>query len=69
MRDPEEKLKLLDRIKAKPAKSVTEMTNSLQFKSQAMAFASSSSGNKPFTVKEDVQLQKDLPKTKRKNCG
>ena len=48
---PEAKLILLVFIKAKPAMSVTEMTESLQFRSQAMAFASSSSGNKPFTVK------------------
>ena len=34
--------------------SVIEMTESLQFRSQAMAFASSSLGNKPFTVKEEV---------------
>ena len=54
LRDPEAKLRLLDGIKAKPAMSVTEMTESLQFRSQAMAFASSSSGNKPFTVKEEV---------------
>ena len=46
--------------------SVTEMTDSLQFRSQAMAFASSSSGNMPFNVKEEVQLQKDLLKTKKK---
>ena len=30
------------------------MIESLQFRSQAMAFASSSSGNKPFTMKEDI---------------
>ena len=34
--------------------SVTEMTESLQFRSQAMAFESFSSGNKPFTVKDEV---------------
>ena len=39
MRGPEAKLRLLDGIKAKPAMSVTEMTESLQFRSQAMAFA------------------------------
>ena len=50
----EAKLRLLDGIKAKPAMSVNEMTESLQFRSQAMAFASSSSGNKPFNVKEEV---------------
>ena len=56
LRDPEAKLRLLDGINAKPALSVTEMTENLQFRSQAMAFASSSSGNKPFTVKEEVGL-------------
>ena len=30
------------------------MTENLQSRSQAMAFANSSSGNKPFTVKEEV---------------
>ena len=29
-------------------------TESIKFRSQAMAFASSSSGTKPFTVKEEV---------------
>ena len=52
--DPEAKLRLLDGINAKQAMSVTEMIESLQFRSQAMAFASSSSGNKHFTVKEKV---------------
>ena len=50
LREPEAKLRLLDGIKAKPAMSAIEMTESLLFRSQAMAFASSSSGNKPFTV-------------------
>ena len=54
MRDPEAKLRLLDGIKAKTAMSVTEMTKNLQFRSQAVAFASSSSVNKPFNVKEEV---------------
>ena len=55
LRDPEAKLtRLLDGIKAKPAISVTEMIESLQFRSQAMAFAGSSSGNKPFTAKEEL---------------
>ena len=52
LRDPEAKLRLLDGINAKPAMSVTEITKSLQFRSQAMAFASFSLGNKSFTVKE-----------------
>ena len=54
LRDPEAKLRLLDGIKAKPTMSITEMTKNLTFGSQEMAFASSSSGKKPFTVKEEV---------------
>ena len=51
LRDPEAKLRLLDGIKAM---SNTEMTENLQFRSKAMAFASSSSSKKPFTLKEEV---------------
>ena len=40
------------------------MTESLQFRSQAMAFPSSSSGNMPFTVKEEVGF--NFKKTFRK---
>ena len=75
MRDPEAKVRLLDGIKAKPAMSVTEMTESLQFRSQAMAFASSSAGNKPFNVKEEIGFRKPNEKiTANKNnmstrCG
>ena len=64
MSDPEAKLRLLDGMKAKPAMAITEMTESVQFRSQAMAFASSSSGNKPITVKEEVGFK--LKKTFRK---
>ena len=64
LRDPEAKLRLLDGFKAKPATSVTEMTKNLQFRSQAMAFAFSSSGNKSFTVKEEVGF--NFKKTFRK---
>ena len=64
LRDPEAKLRLPNGIKAKPAMSVTEVTESLQFRSHAMAFASSSSGNKPFTVKEEVGF--NFKKTFRK---
>ena len=53
LRDPEAKLRLLDDIKIKTTMSITEMTKSLQFRSRAMDFASSSSGNKPFIVKEE----------------
>ena len=54
LRDPEAKPRLLDGIKAKPTMSITEMTKSLQFRIEAMIFGSSSSGNKPFTVKKEV---------------
>ena len=56
LRDLEEKLRLLDGIKTKPVMSVTEMTESLQFKSQAIGFERLSSGNLPFTVKEEVEF-------------
>ena len=62
LRDPEAELP--DGIKAKPAMSVTEGTESLQFRSQAMASASSSSGNKFFTVKKEIGF--DFKKTFRK---
>ena len=51
LRDPEAKLRLLDGIKTKPTMSLSEMTESLQFRSQAMAFASSSTGIRPFVIK------------------
>ena len=54
LRDPESKLRLLDGIKTKPTMSLSEMTESLQFRSQAMAFASSSMGNRPIVIKEEV---------------
>ena len=70
LRDLQAKLRLLDGTKAKPAMSVTELTLSLLFRSQAMAFATSSSGYKPFHVKESwVHLQNDYLKTKRKIYG
>ena len=64
LRDPEAKLRLLDGMKAKPAMLVTEVTESLQFRCQAMAVASSSSGNKPSNVKEIVGF--NFKKTFRK---
>ena len=47
------------------------MTESLQFRSQAMAFASSSSGNKPFTVREVVgfNFRKTFRKPNEKNMA
>ena len=62
--DPEAKHRLLDGIKAKAAMSATEMTKSLEFRIQAMVFASCSSGNKSFTVKEEVGF--NFKKTFRK---
>ena len=53
-RDPEAKLRLLDGIKTKPTTSLSEMTESLQCRSQSMAFPSSSTGNRPFVKKEEV---------------
>ena len=48
----------------------SEMTKSLQFRSQEMAFASSWSRNKPVTGysegRNGIQLQKDLQKTEWK---
>ena len=64
LRDPEAKLRLLDGIKTKPTMSLSEMTQSLQFRSQAMALASSSTGNRPFVLKEEVRY--NVKKTFRK---
>ena len=64
LRDLEAEIGLIDGIKAKPAMSVTEMTESLQFRSPAMAFASSSSANKRFIVKKEVGF--NFKKTFRK---
>ena len=48
--------------------SVTKMTENLHFRSQAMAFASSSLGKKPFNVKEEVgfNFKKTFRKPKEK---
>ena len=54
LRNPEAKFRLLDGIKSKPTMSLSEMTESLQFRSQAMAFASSSTGIRFFVIKEKV---------------
>ena len=34
--------------------SLSELTENVQFRSQAMAFVSSSTGNRPFVIKEEV---------------
>ena len=54
LRYPEAKLRLPDGIEAKPAMSVTEMTENLPLRSEAMTFASSLSVNKHLNVKEEV---------------
>ena len=64
LRDPEATLRILDGIKAIPTISISEMIENLKFRRQAMAFASSSSGNMPFTVKEEVRF--NFKKTFRK---
>ena len=71
MREPEAKLRLLDSIKTKPTMSLSELTESLQFRSQAMAFASSSTGNRQFVIKEEVgySFQKTFRKPSEKFTG
>ena len=56
LRGPEAEFWILDGIKAKAALSVAEMTENLQFRSQAITFASSSSGDQTFIVKEEVMF-------------
>ena len=70
-RDPEAKLRLLDGIKTKPTMSLSEMSESLQFRSQAMVFASSSTGNRPFVIKEEVgyNFKKTFRKPSEKFTG
>ena len=71
MRDPEAKLRLLEGIKTKPTMFLSEMTENLQFRSQAMAFASYSTGNRPFVIKEEVgyKFKKPLRKPSGKFTG
>ena len=71
LRELEEKLRLLDVIKAKSTMSFSEMAESLQFRSQEMAFASSSTGNKPSMVKEKVgyNFRKTFRKPSEKFSG
>ena len=54
LRDPEAKLRPVDGIKTKPTMTLSEMTESLQFRSQAMAFASSSTEYMLVTKKKKV---------------
>ena len=71
LRDPEAKLRLLDGIKTTPTMSLSEMTENLQFRSQAMVFASSSIGNRPFVIKEEVgyNFKKTFRKPSEKFTG
>ena len=51
--------------------SLAEMTENLQFRSQAMAFASSSTGNRPLVKKEEVgyNFKKTIRKSSEKFTG
>ena len=50
--------------------SLSEMTENIQFRSQAMAFASSSTGNKPFVIKEvGYNFKKTFRKPSEKFTG
>ena len=51
--------------------SLSKMTDNLQFRSQAMAFASSSTGNRPFVKKEEVgyNFKKTFRKPSEKFTG
>ena len=51
--------------------SVSEMTASLQFRSQTMTFASSSSGNTPFRVEVEIEytFKKTFGKANEKFYG
>ena len=71
LRDPEAKLRLLDGIKTKQTMSLSEMTESLQFRSQAIAFASFSTVNRPFVIKEEVgyNFKKTFRKPSEKLTG
>ena len=54
LRDHEAKPRPVVGIKIKPAMTLSEMTERLLFRSEAMAFASFSPGNIPVTAKEEV---------------
>ena len=71
LRDSGAKLRLLDGIKAKLTMTRSEVTKSLQFRREATAFASSSTGNKPDMVKEEVgyNFKKTLRKSSEKFTG
>ena len=71
LRDPEAKLRLLDGIIIKPTISLSQMTESLQFRSQTMFFASSATGNRPFVIKEELgyNFKKTFRKPSEKFTG
>ena len=54
LREPEAKLRLMEGIKTKSTMTISKMTESLLFRSQALVFAISSIGKKPVRVKQDV---------------
>ena len=71
LRDPEAKLRQLDGITTEPTISLSKMTESLQLRSQAMAFASSSTGKRSFVIKEEVgyNFKKTFGKPSEKFTG
>ena len=71
LRNLKANLGLLDGIKAKPTLNLFEMTESLLFRSQAMAFASSSTADKQVMVKEELgyNFKKTYKKTSENFTG
>ena len=71
LRDADAKLRLIDGIKTKPTMSLSKMTENLRLRSQAMAFGSSSSGNRPFVLKGEVgyNFKKTFRKLSEKFTG
>ena len=71
LRDPEAKLELLDSIKTKPTMSLSKMTENLQFSSQTGIFASYSTCNRTFVIKEEVgyNFKKTFRKTSENFSG
>ena len=71
LRDLEASFRLLDCIKTKPTMTLSEMAESLQFRSKAMAFASSSTGSQPVIVMEELgyNIEENFRKASEKLTG
>ena len=59
LRDAGSQLRLLDGIKIKPTMTLREITDSLQLRGKKMAFASSSTDNKPVIEKKKSGYNKN----------